>query len=245
MYEQDVYEEDTGRSLVINEDRVDIVNERALLALEVGEISQRSYVRYVSFIASIKKQLVSNRNLSPGQERYLSDIEYMCREENIIEAKKWMQQYDDDLREVAVICADYYSLLPEGYFSDIYQKVLADRKNHILSKKEFTKMCMNKYATKVVQEQQSECKFSVGDMVEIRKTNRIDIAPNSNSSYAYKLFKDTMRGERTLALIMETKSRPMNRAIAGGKIYKILPTKTGIPLYAAEKDLKKTRRHKK
>ena len=86
----------------------------------------------------------------------------------------------------------------------------------------------------------------VGDIVEIRKSNRIDLAPNGNvSAAAYKIFKQAMNGDRVLAMIMETKALPMSRAIAGGKIYKILPTKTGVPLYAAEKDLKKTRRTKK
>lgn len=246
MYEQDVYEEDTGQMLVINEDRADTVNESVLLALEAGVIPQRSYVRYASFIASIKKQLASNRNLSPGQEKYLSDIESKCCKESIDEAKKWNQEYNDDLREVAAICAEYYSALPEKYFVNIYQKVISDPANHILSKYEFTKMCMNKYAVKLVQEQKSVCKFKVGDIVEIRKTNRIDMAPNDAHAHsaAYKVFKAAMRGERTLALVMETKSRPMNRAIAGGKIYKILPTSVGVPLYAAEKDLKKTKKVK-
>jgi hypothetical protein len=244
MYEEDVYEQDVGRMLVINEGRVDIAIEDVLLALEAFAIPERSYVRYTSFLNSMKKQLASGRDLSPGQEKYVSDIESKCCKQSIDDAKKWIDEYNDDLREIAVICAEYYALLPEGYFSNIYHKVLGDPKSHVLSKNEFTKMCMNKYATKVIQEQQSECRFNVGDMVEIRKTNRIDIAPNRNTAHAYKLFRAAMRGERTLALVMETKARPMNRAIAGGKIYKILPTTTGLPVYAAEKDLKRTKKVK-
>ena len=226
-------------------------------AESVGVINRRLYLKYDQFLSSVIGQLglsddpdcpwndrdaITRRGtLTRPQLDWIDAIQQKCSEGAIAEHEVWIKEYGQELREVAVICAEYYTHLAETYFRHSAQKVLSDREGHILNKPEFTAMCMNRYAVKVLEEHRSEPRFKAGQMVEVRKANRIDIAPNlgaaaSNSSY--KVFRKASRGERILAMVIKAKARPANRAIKGGKIYKIIPVLTGIPIYAAEKDLK-------
>ncbi len=226
-------------------------------AESVGAINRRLYLKYDQFLASVIGQLglsddpdcawndrdaITRRGaLTRPQLDWIDAIEQKCSEEVVAEHEAWIKDYGQELREVANICAEYYCLLSDGYFRTTAQKVIKDPKSHVLNKNEFTAMCMNKYAVKVLEEYRSEPKFKAGQMVEIRKTNRIDIAPNfgePSNNFSYKVFRKASRGERVLAMVIKAKARPANRAIKGGKIYKILPVPAGIPIYAAEKDLK-------
>ena len=163
-----------------------------------GVILQTTARRFTDFLNSIKKQ-VKNKTLSPGQRKYL-----------------------------AVICAEYYENAPDGqsYFRETRRKVIDNPKGHVLSKKDFTRMCMNKYADKVIRESQSDPRFVKGQMVQLRASNRIDMYPTETREERtryYKMYRQAARGEKVMGMILEVNARPIYRSTVGGKVYKVLP----------------------
>ncbi len=210
-----------------------------------GVILQTTARRFTDFLNSIKKQ-VKNKTLSPGQRKYLEDIESNCSTAKIEEADAWVLNYNDDLREIAVICAEYYENAPDGqsYFRETRRKVIDNPKGHVLSKKDFTRMCMNKYADKVIRESQSDPRFVKGQMVQLRASNRIDMYPTETREERtryYKMYRQAARGEKVMGMILEVNARPIYRSTVGGKVYKVLPIGDSNPIFACEKDLKKAK----
>ena len=199
--------------------------------------------KYAEFLTSLRNYWEKNGRVTFGQESYLKSIEETYSDHAVAEHKSWVEEYNDDLRDIAVKCASYYSLQPEAYFHQIVSKVLADKANHVLSKKEFTKMCMNRYAQRVIEEYNRECKFSVGDLVTVRASNRVDLMPDTQLKSAYsKVHLGSKRGERFIGLIMEVNARPIHRACKGSRVYKVKFTQALEPIYVCERDIKKTRR---
>ena len=101
-------------------------------------------------------------------------------------------------------------------------------------------MCMNKYAQKVIEENNRTPIFSPGQVVVVRNSNRLDMSPSNNREYQrnYKFYRRAARGEKVM-VILESNARPMYRSTKGGKVYKVLPLGEVQPLFACEKDLKK------
>ena len=214
-----------------------------------GVIFETTKVRFASFLTSIRTQLTTGRNLSPGQKKYFSDIEKTCSEEKIREADQWVANYNDDLRQVAVICANYYETSPDSssYFKVERKKVLSNPEGHVLSQREFTRMCMNKYANKVIAEMKTDPKFVVGQVVQVRTTNRLDMTPYYDRNVArnaYQIYRKAARGEKVMAMVTKLNPISMYRATTGGKVYSIIPFGTTQTYYACEKDLKKVRKVK-
>jgi hypothetical protein len=227
------------------QDRIEECIQTVEVASASGVILQSTARRFTDFLNNIKKQ-TRDRALSPGQRKYLQDIETSCSTEKIKEADDWVLNYNDDLREIALICAEYYEHAPDGqsYFREVRRKVIDNPKGHVLSKKDFTKMCMNKYADKVIRERQSEPRFAKGQMVELRASNRIDMVPTetrAESTRYYKIYRQAARGEKVMGMILEVNARPIYRSTVGGKVYKVLPIGDSNPIFACEKDLKKAR----
>lgn len=209
-------------------------------ALDAGVIPNAPFQRFSDYLTSINQQLQNGRTLSDGQVRYLESIEKQCSREAVEEALQW--DYSDDLRQLAVICAEYYENNSESYFETLRRRVLGDVEGHKLNKREFFRMCGNKFAHKVIEEHQEEARFSVGDMVQVRATNRLDMAPHgSRDMYKniYKLHRQAARHEKVMAMVIKAKPIAPYRATKGGKTYQILPIGWTAPLYCAEKDLKK------
>ena len=215
-------------------------------SLAAGVITQKTRNKFVDFLKNMRTQLSSGRAMSPGQNKYVSDIENHCSIQNIDDALRWINDYDDDLREVAVLCAEYYDNQEIGgnYFVNIRRKVLDNPKGHVLSKNEFNKMCMNKYAQKVIEENKRPPAFAPGQVVSVRNSNRLDMSPaqtREEKRRTYELYRRAARGEKLMVVILKVDARPMYRSTKGGKVYKILPVGQTQPLFACEKDLKKVR----
>ena len=215
-------------------------------SLQAGVITQKTRNKFTDFLKNMRTQLSSGRSMSPGQSKYVSDIENHCSIQNIDDAVRWINDYDDDLREVAVLCAEYYDNQEVGgnYFVKIRRKVLDNPNGHILSKNEFNKMCMNKYAQKVIEENKRPPVFAPGQVVSVRNSNRLDMSPASTREEKrrnYELYRRAARGEKLMVVVLKVNARPMYRSTKGGKVYKILPVGETQPLFACEKDLKKVR----
>lgn len=211
-------------------------------ACAAGVIGDRKKFNFSRFLRSVGNRVTQGRTLTPNQIAYLAQIEEDCSQEKFDQALEWARSYSDDLREVAVICAEYYENLPhQGYFSDVRKKVLSNPKGHILSKVDFDRMCCNKYAIKVLEETKRKPKYHVGQLVEIRKSNRLDMSPsNVQGSGIYKLHRDAARG-KVLAMVVKVNARPVYRTATGAKVYSIIPVGGAKSLFACERDLKKVR----
>ena len=217
--------------------------QQVLKATEVGLLNSSRSATYTSFLKSILSY-IDSRNLTPAQARYFEKIEKSCEPEMIAEHASWINKYDTKLREVAIICAEYYAHSTD-YYHYISQKVLSDREGHVLTKAEFNKMCANKYAHSVIESWTSKPKYHTGQLIQVRKSNRLDMYKDrwgNRISNQYKTHKRAMGGEDVTAVVIESNAGPVYRAVKGGKVYKILPFGETEPVFACEKDIKNCRK---
>ena len=142
-------------------------------------------------------------------------------------------------------CAQYYADQYPPYYDAIVEKVLKDPEGHILSYNEYNKMCNNKYALKILASYKEEEKYQVGDFVQIRATNRVDIA-NTNQKAGHMPRRSVCsKMANKFCMVLEVNAKPITRAAKGARIYKVLITDEAQPIYAHESDLKKARGKKK
>ena len=198
------------------------------------------------FVDSLEHQFKQKGRLSVSQERHLLKLADKYNMDKIREAQQWAKNYGPEQRDIAVKCAKYYDGQYVNYFHDIVTKVLDDPEGHFLTLGEFNKMCKNKYALKILDSYDAPEKFAVGDMVQIRANNRVDIANTDQKTGAaprgawstYKLSNKT-------CMVLEVNAKPITRPAKGARVYKILIIDETSPIYAHESDLKKLRRTKK
>jgi hypothetical protein len=113
-----------------------------------------------------------------------------------------------------------------------------------LPESDFLKFTNNKYSLKVLKNYEEELKFKVGQPVQIRATNKIDVANVSSDYYSYPNKKARREYANKVGFILEVDSRPVTRAARGSRVYKILVTGETSPIHAHESDLKKARTKK-
>ena len=188
---------------------------------------------------------VKSGPLSSAQMMYLERMYNKYSMEEIEKKKEFAQNYSDVHRRVAVRCAQYYADQYPPYYDGIVEKVLKDPEGHILSYNEYNKMCNNKYALKILACYKEEAKYQVGDFVQIRATNRVDIA-NTNQKKGHMPRRSVCsKMANKFCMILEVNAKPITRAAKGARIYKVLITDEARPIYAHESDLKKARGKKK
>ena len=183
--------------------------------------------------------------LSSSQMMYLERMYNKYSMEEIKKKEEFAQNYSNDLRDIAVKCAQYYADQYPPYYDAIVEKVLKDPEGHTISYNEFNKMCNNKYAKKILACYKEEAKYQVGDFVQVRANNRLDIA-NTNQKQGHvprRSACSTMANK--VCMVLEVNAKPITRSAKGARIYKILVTDETQPIYAHESDLKKARRPKK
>jgi len=184
--------------------------------------------------------------LSSTQMMYLERMYNKYSMEEIKKKEEFAQNYSEELRIIALRCARYYDGQNPRYYGNIVDKVLNDPSSHTLNYNEFNKMCNNKYAKKILAAYDAPHKFSSGDMVQIRSSNRIDIAnTNAKNGHVAKGTRATTRLANKICMVLEADSKPITRPAKGARIYKILIIDETSPIYAHESDLKKVRRSKK
>ena len=200
----------------------------------------------LGFIESLEHQFKQKGRLSDAQERHLFKLTNKYNMDKIREAQQWCKNYGQKQRSIAVKCAKYYDAQYQVYFHDIVSKVLDDPDHHILTLGEYNKLCKNKYTLKVLESHDTPEKFAVGDMVQIRANNRVDIANTDHKSGAVaKGARSTWRLTNKICMVLEVNAKPITRAAKAARVYKILIIDETSPIYAHESDLKKLRRSKK
>ena len=198
------------------------------------------------FVESLEYQFKKKGRLSVSQEKHLFKLNDKYNMNKIREAQQWVKNYGPEQRDVAVKCAKYYDGQYQTYFHDIVNKVLGDPEHHILTLGEYNKLCKNKYALKVLASYEVPEKFTVGDMVQIRANNRVDIANTDQKSGAVpRGMRATWFFANKTCMILEVNALPITRAAKNSRVYKILIIDETSPIYAHESDLKKLRRRKK
>ena len=182
--------------------------------------------------------------LSSSQMMYLERLYNKYSMEEIEKKEEFSQNYSDVHRRVAVRCAQYYAEQYPPYYDAIVEKVLQDPEGHVLSYNEYNKMCNNKYALKILACYKEEEKYQVGDFVQIRATNRVDIA-NTNQKKGHMPRRSICsQMANKFCMVLEVNAKPITRAAKGARVYKVLITDEAQPIYAHESDLKKARRIK-
>lgn len=197
------------------------------------------------FYMSLFWQHENKRELSSSQLYHLERLYNKYSMDEIKKKEEFVKNYSDELRAIAVKCAQYYDGQYPVYYDAIVEKVLKDPEGHVLSYNEYNKMCNNKYAKKILACYEEQAKYGVGDFVQIRATNRVDIA-NTNQKEGHMPRRSICsQMANKLCMVLEINAKPITRAAKGARVYKILITDESRPIYAHESDLKKARKKKK
>ena len=198
------------------------------------------------FVESLEHQFKQKGRLSVSQERHLFKLSDKYNMDKIREAQEFAKNYGPEQRDIAHKCALYYDGQYMHYFADIVNKVLDDPTGHFLTQGEFNKLCKNKYALKVLDSYNTAELFAVGDMVQIRANNRIDIANTDLKTGAHpRGVAATWYFADKTCMVLEVNAKPITRAAKAARVYKVLIIDETSPIYAHESDLKKLRRRKK
>ena len=182
-----------------------------------------------SFLLSLLNNIERWGKLTEKQQDALKRIEERHTDEAITRREEWSAEWNEEKRQVALICAKYYKATG-AYFSDLAFRVL-DEPEFVPTEKQFNAMCCNKYAKKVVESTQSEAKYPVGSFVDFRAgTPRF------------------RRGDHNIvigsALVLETGAATVTSYAKGGKKYIVLPIGLAETVEIEERHLKKSKKAK-
>lgn len=196
------------------------------------------------FLESVCDQRKKRDYLSESQIRTIDRIRQKYSDVRLAEKRYWRESWSAYHRSLCLKAAYYYEANPP-YYADLVRKVLSDKENFFMNESDFLKLTNNKYALKVMSNYDQELKFKVGDPVQIRATNRLDIANVSNDSFSYPNRGVRRKMVDKVGFVLKTDARPVTRAAKGSRMYQILITGETAPIYAHESDLKRVRNVKK
>jgi len=179
------------------------------------------------FIESLNEQFNKRGRLSTRQLEIFERIETQKLSTTAQDARKvWDDNYDEERRRIALICAKYYS--HTGYFTNLVDSILHDP-GFIPTEKAWKKMCENKYSKKVIAVHDAEPKYSIGSMVEVRGT----------ADWSHK------RKSNGMPCVVISSGGIIKSAAKGAKPYKILPYGSTQMIDCEERHIKKCRNPKK
>ena len=177
------------------------------------------------FLESVKEQLGRRGNLSDKQINIVKKIESENNEDAQKKRKEWIASYDDEKRQIAVICATYYHATGD-YYRRMANQVLEDP-DFVLSEKQWKAMCDNKYAAKVIKATFDDPLYPAGSLVSVR------------SSAPWRVKDASPQG---IFLVVETDAAPVVSACKGAKIYKIMPVGSANSFIIEERHIKKMKK---
>jgi len=208
-------------------ERIDVLRNR--LTPPWGLLNDRE----ATFLESIRGQVLIKGSLSPGQLNWLSALEAKYSQSALQEEESWRLGWTDGHRLEASNVAEYYAHNPP-YYSNYVLKITKDPTGFVLTKREWDKFCENKYAKRIRAIYKEDLKFKTGDFVQIRASNRLDLANYSGVRRNAK--RDAP------AVVVKQDAKPVSRAAKGSRIYSILVVGDTKTLFAHESDLKRLRR---
>lgn len=194
------------------------------------DLMEDVYPRHREVASSFKEFYLKRGSLTPAQISFFETFEDRYTDAAVAEAGEWERNYSHTERDIALKIAQYYAQNPP-YFANAVKDVLDAPDTHVLQKRQFTKMCQNKYALRILNEYDSTPKFQKAEFVKIRATARLPLAGSHRLS-----IKSNM-----IAAVLQVDAAPITRAAKGSRVYKILPVGLTAPVLIHESDLKKAR----
>ncbi len=189
------------------------------------------------FIESVMGQCVNRGHLTPGQTEWFNSLKEKYSPLKIQEFETWRDNFSDHHRRIARQVAAYYSTT--AYFQEYTKRVIENPKSFTFTKQEWDHFCENKYAKKIRENYNNKPKFGKSDCIQIRASNRIDLANASNPKRSNHLASS--REANKIGFVLEVDAKPVTRAAKGSRVYKILLIGEVSPIYAHESDLKRKR----
>ena len=186
------------------------------------------------FIESVSDQLKRGRSLSSNQERVVSRCIEKTTPEKVADYDAWAKEYRAKHRETALLCARYYK--EQGYFHTMVQNLMDDE-NFVPSRENYTKMCENKYAKRVIENSNAPFQFGLGDLAQVRKTIAHNHLAPAHGSEAFHHMK--MRNQ---AVIIIDQRNPMEKPDQYKVVCCSLVVNPAIRFWCEERKLKKFRR---
>ncbi len=179
--------------------------------------------------------------LTPRQEVFLSNIEQEYTSEAIEQRGQALHKLQTDEKyrnDVRVVC-EYYKTT--GYYRSAYEKGLAflstgDVKD-APSPTALNKMMNNKYAQNILESVNSEPKFEVGELVQLRSN-----ASNGNIKAMHPM---TLWRNAEAFMVVEVDSSRVNRPLTycstkgGSRWYKLLALGSTATIEVIERELKR------
>ncbi len=195
------------------------------------------------FLESVLEQSKKRDYLSESQIRTIDKIEAKYTDVVIAEKQYWKECWSDYHRDLCLKVAYYYKANPP-YYRPLVDEALSDKDNFFFVESDFLKFTNNKYSLKVLKNYEEELKFNVGDTVQIRATNKIDIANVSDDGFSYPNRSVRRKMVDKVGFVIKTDARPVTRAARGSRMYQVLLTGEVAPIYAHESDLKRAKKCK-
>jgi len=182
------------------------------------------------FLESLLRWIESGHNLSTKQHNMFAKIEGKLSESNIEAYDTWNENWDDNKKEIARVCAEYYSRT--GYYSGISRRIL-NEPEWVVPRTVFMKLTENKYAKKVVEAYFSKPLYENGDTVMLRSGAR-----------AHLSYRDYKKMAEQPLFIMGVV--PFIRSAAkNSKIYNVIAPGSIQPVEIEERYIKKWKKPKK
>ena len=178
------------------------------------------------FMQSLEEQFKTRGSLSPRQEEVLQQVEGRWSDEALKSRASWADEWDEEKEEKFNIALQYYR--KTGYYGNIVYKYLTTEGIRCAgspSQKEYNKLVLNKYASGVIRNMQSEPKFPVGGTAVFRTGAR------SNRGKPFVILK---HGDIT----------DVSTHAKGAKPVQVLPIGSAAPVWTEERWLKKARKKK-
>ena len=160
-------------------------------------------------LESMLDQANRRGGLSKKQIMFYNSIASNYSEKTLAERREWKAGFVGKKLDDIMIIARYYKA--QGtYFLALAEKILSDD-CYIPNKRQYHKLCENKYAQNVLTEHYKEPKFEVGQQVYFRNTISMERCPLRHINL--------QRG----AIVLRANAAPIDRAVKGAKKYLVLP----------------------
>jgi len=188
---------------IVKHDDVEIIR-RIDNLLSNTTISSNVY----SFLSSIKFAFQKYNGLTTKQYSAFTKIEksYIDVVQSSELNKQWNEDYANNKKEIAIICAGYYASNPP-YYGDLSHRIIKDAK-FIPTREQYESITTNKYALKVLHSHYATAKYKIGDLIMLR----------ASCPEALKLRIGVIP-----CAIVKVNSSPIVSAAKGAKNYNILP----------------------
>lgn len=183
----------------------------------------------VAFLRSLSASYDKWGNLTDKQRCALERMEYLNSPSGLKEVEEWTEEYRSRCAHTARIVALYY-LKNSYFFRDLCVRIVSDQ-NYVPTKRQFSALCGNKYAKKVIGELNRPPIFGKGDLVRLREGRGV---PTNLSPH---------RGRP--CVVIENRLDTINSHAQGSKEYRLLPFGSATTIVCQERHIKGMRKKAK